>query len=108
MRTRLIALSAVAMMSLATALPAAAAPESLNCTVNSTVAKKTLSSTFTVASIDSSLVNQLAPGVTYTLPNGTTIKVVATTPDTTTGNVTSFTGTITSLRTTTTISCKVV
>ena len=85
MRTRLLALSALAVMSLASALPAAAAPESLNCFGSVSFFGRTIPFSTTVT-VDSSLLTGLTPGKTVTLSNGLTAAItsVSTTNDTVT------------------------
>ena len=74
MRNRLIALSALAVMSLATAMPAAAAEQSVNCT--GSIGAYTKSYTFsTEANVNAASLSSLA-GTSVTLRNGLTVKVV--------------------------------
>jgi len=76
MRTRLLALSAAAVMSLVAALPAAAAPESLNCSGSVTFFTRTIPFSTTVT-VDSSLLGGLTTGKTVTLSNGLTATVTS-------------------------------
>ena len=74
MRNRLIALSALTVMSLATAMPAAAAEQSVNCT--GSIGAYTKSYTFsTEANVDAASLSKLA-GASVTLRNGLTVKVI--------------------------------
>jgi hypothetical protein len=74
MRNRLIALSALAVMSLATAMPAAAAEQTVNCT--GAIGAYTRSYTFsTEANVNAASLSSLA-GTSVTLRNGLTVKVV--------------------------------
>jgi hypothetical protein len=76
MRTKLLALSAVAVMSLATALPAAAAPEALSCfgSVNFFGRMIPFSTTVTV---DSSLLTGLSTGQVVKLSNGLSASITS-------------------------------
>ena len=74
MRTKLLALSAVAMMSLATALPAAAAPESLTCSGSINVFGRMIPIT-TRVTVDSSVLAGLTVGNVVTLPNGLAVTI---------------------------------
>ena len=69
MRTKLLALSAVAVMSLATALPAAAAPESLSCSGTVSFFSRTIPFKTNVT-VDSSLLTGLTTGKVVKLANG--------------------------------------
>jgi len=74
MRNRLIALSALAVMSLATAMPAAAAEQTVSCT--GAIGAYTKSYTFsTDANVNAASLSSLA-GTSVTLRNGLTVKVV--------------------------------
>jgi hypothetical protein len=74
MRNRLIALSALAVMSLATAMPAAAAEQTVNCT--GAIGAYTRSYTFsTEANVNAASLSSLG-GTSVTLRNGLTVKVV--------------------------------
>jgi hypothetical protein len=69
MRNRLLALSAVAVMSLASAMPAAAAPEALTCSGSVSFFGRTIPFSTTVT-VDSSLVTGLTAGQAVKLSNG--------------------------------------
>jgi hypothetical protein len=74
MRTRLAAFSALAVMSLATAMPAAAAEQSVSCT--GAIGAYTKSYTFsTEANVDAASLSKLA-GTSITLRSGLTVKVI--------------------------------
>jgi hypothetical protein len=89
MRTRLLALAALAVMSLATALPAAAAPESLNCSGSVSFFGRMIPFSTTVT-VDSSLLTGLMPGKTVTLSNGLTATITSVS---TTNNMVTIAGT---------------
>jgi hypothetical protein len=76
MRTKLLALSAVAVMSLATALPAAAAPESLTCSGSVSFFGRTIPFS-TTATVDSSLLSGLSTGQVVKLSNGLTATITS-------------------------------
>ena len=78
-------------MSLASALPAAAAPETLNCAGSVSFVSRTIPFSTTVT-VDSSLLSGLTLGKTVTLSNGLTATL--TSVSTTNGTLT-FTGTAT-------------
>jgi hypothetical protein len=79
MRTRLLALSAAAVMSVVSALPAAAAPESLNCSGSVSFFGRTIPFSTTVT-VDSSTLAGLTMGKTVTLSNGLTATITCSGP----------------------------
>ena len=89
MRTRLLALSTAAVLLLAAAAPAAASSETLGCNVTATVGMMTFKSSYT-ATVDSSWLNALKVGGTYSLPSGLTLTVTAVNADTVTLTITGF------------------
>ena len=77
MRTRLAALSAMAVLSLASAMPAAAAQQTLSCT--GTIGAFTSTFTFsTDANVDAAALSSLQ-GKSVTLRNGLTVTIVSAT-----------------------------
>jgi hypothetical protein len=80
MRTRLLVLSAAAVMSLVSALPAAAAPESLSCSGTVSFFGRTIPFKTNVT-VDSSLLSGLTLGKTVTLSNGLTGTVTSVSTD---------------------------
>jgi hypothetical protein len=77
MRTRLAALSAMAVLSLASALPAAAATQTVSCTGTLGAFSRTFTFT-TNANLDTSTLSDLQ-GKTVTLRNGLTVTIVSVT-----------------------------
>ena len=85
MRTRLLVLSAMVVMSLATAMPAAAAPEALTCSGSISFFGRTIPFNTTVT-VDSSRLAGLTAGQVIKLANGLTATV--TSVDTSNGTLT--------------------
>jgi hypothetical protein len=85
MRARLLALSAMVVMSLATAMPAAAAPEALSCSGSITFFGRTFPFSTTVT-VDSSRLAGLSAGQVIKLSNGLTATI--TSVDTSNGKLT--------------------
>jgi hypothetical protein len=78
MRLRLLALSAAAVLSLVSALPAAAAPESLSCAGSVTFFGRTIPFHTTVT-VDSSALQNLKATETVRLSNGLTVTITSVT-----------------------------
>ena len=85
MRARLLALSAMVVMSLATAMPVAAAPEALSCSGSITFFGRTFPFSTTVT-VDSSRLVGLSAGQVLKLSNGLTATI--TSVDTSNGTLT--------------------
>jgi hypothetical protein len=102
MRTRLLALPAVAVMSLASALPAAAAPEPLNCSGSVSFFGRSIPFSTTVT-VDSSVLAGLTAAKVVTLSNSLTATI---TSISTTGGTLTFMATATlPNRITATVTC---